>query len=314
MQKVRYKHLNSYLKDKFGERTLKVCVDAGFTCPNRDGTVSCGGCIFCGEMGAGENIKYRKQEILDSIKSQVTGFLNSYRGERANKFIVYFQSFTNTYAPNDELKLKYDTALSCSNKIVGIEVATRPDCINREVAQLLATYKDKYYVCVELGFQTASDEVGKVINRGYTTEDFERAVKLLHVYNIDVVAHVMIGLPNETSVDIKNTINCINDLKCEGIKLHSTYVLTGTKLEELYKNGEYESITQDYYVNRVVEIISNLNDDVVIHRINADPPKSMLVAPEWTTHKKIVLNSIERRICELDINQGDNKLTFGQLG
>lgn len=308
MEKVRYNHLNSYLKNKFGERTLKVCVDGGFTCPNRDGRCGVGGCIFCGEMGAGDNIKYRQKNILDSIKSQVCGFLDSYRGERANKFIVYFQSFSNTYDSLENLKLKYDMALSCSDKIVGLQVATRPDCINEDIVKLLHSYKDRYYVCVELGFQTANNGIGDFVNRGYTTEDFENAVELIHKYGIDVVAHVMVGLPNETSEDIENTIKVINRLGCEGIKIHSTYVMIDSGLAELYRKGLYTPITQDYYLNMVAFIISNIHKDIVIHRINADPPKDKLLAPDWVARKKVVINSINRKLSELDVIQGDRKI------
>ena len=246
MEKIRYNHLNSYLKDKFGSRTLKVCIDGGFTCPNRDGKVAIGGCIFCGSMGAGDLIKHRTCDVLKSIESQVIGFLNSYRGARAEKFIAYFQSFTSTYDTIENLKLKYDTALCASSKFVGLEVATRPDCISDSVAKLLASYKDKYYVCVELGFQTSNDYIGKIINRGYTTQDFVKAVELLHKYNIDVVVHVMIGLPDEQEKDIKDTINLINKCEVQGIKLHSTYVMKDTQLAEMLNTQNYKTIEQDY--------------------------------------------------------------------
>ena len=304
MEEIRYNHLNSYLKELFGERTLKICVDGNFTCPNRDGRVARGGCIFCGLMGAGELIKYRCDEVLKSISSQVIGFLNSYRGERANKFIVYFQSFTNTYDTISNLKLKYDTALNSSNKIVGLEVATRPDCVDEDVVRLLASYKEKYYVCVELGLQTANDKIGRGINRGYTSEDFVRAVDLLHKYDIPVVAHLMVGLPNECEEDIMDTVALINSSHCEGIKIHSTYVIKDTVLEDMYRKGEYTPISQDYYVRQVLNIISHLNKDIIIHRINADPPKDIFVAPDWILHKKIVINDINRNLKELNITQG----------
>ena len=244
MEKVRYNHLNSYLKDKFGSRTLKVCVDGGFTCPNRDGKVSFGGCIFCGDMGAGDLIKYRSGCVYQSIVNQIKGFLNSYRGERAEKFIVYFQSFTNTYDTIENLKKKYDTALASSDKFVGLEVATRPDCIDEEVAKLLASYKDRYYVCVELGLQTASDDIGKLINRGYTTEDFANAVKILKKYDIDIVAHIMVGLPKETIKSVEDTVDFVNKCGVNGVKLHSTYVMKNTKLAQMYEVGEYEPVSQ----------------------------------------------------------------------
>ena len=307
MQKVRYNHLNTYLKSLFGERTLKICVDGDFTCPNRDGSKSTQGCLFCGEMGAGDLIKHRTCETLKSIVSQVNGFLGSYRGERANKFIVYFQSFSNTYDTIENLKLKYDTALACSQKIVGLEVATRPDCISEEVARLLASYKDKFYVCVELGLQTSNDDIGNKINRYYSSEDFSRAVSILHKYKIPVVAHLMVGLPDEKEDDILGSVEFINNCKCEGVKIHSTYVMERTGLEAMYKQGKYVPITQEYYVDMVAKIVSRLNENIVIHRINADPPKDKLTAPDWVLRKKIVINAINRKLDDLNITQGDRK-------
>ena len=188
----RYKKLNEYYKEKFGERTLKICVDGGFTCPNRDGKCGTGGCIFCSEKGSGELIK----QSNESITKQVKDYLNSYRAKRANKFIVYFQNFSNTYDTLENLKKKYDSSL-IDDRIVGLSIATRPDCINEEIVKLIKSYSDKYYVCVELGLQTASDEIGRIINRGYTTKQFIEAVKLLNKYEIDVITHIMCGLPGE---------------------------------------------------------------------------------------------------------------------
>ena len=308
MEKIRYNHLNSYLKDKFGKRTLKICVDGGFTCPNRDGSKGAGGCAFCGEMGAGDNIKNRHKNILKSISNQVKGFLNSYRGERADSFIIYFQSFTNTYADISILKERYDTALDSSDKIVGLEVATRPDCIDENVAKLLASYKDKYYVCVELGFQTANDHVGDYLNRGYSTSDFVNAVGLLRKYDIDVVAHMMIGLPGETKEDIQSTLDVINNCGCQGIKIHSVYVIKNSKLCDWYNDGKYIPITLEYYLNAVAYVVSNLNKDIIVHRINADPPKDIFVSPDWMLRKKVVINAINKKLNDLDIIQGDRRI------
>ena len=171
-EKERYKHLNKYLKEKFGERTLKICIDGGFTCPNRDGTISTKGCIFCSEKGSGELIRCGSgNSIVEKIKNQVENYFGSYRSERANKFIAYFQNFTNTYDSLDMLKSKYDAAL-IDDRIVGLEIATRPDCINEDIVNLLKSYKDKYYVCVELGLQTSNDTTGILINRGYSSCQF----------------------------------------------------------------------------------------------------------------------------------------------
>lgn len=304
MEEIRYNHLNKFLKDKFGEKVLKICVDGDFTCPNRDGSKGIGGCVFCGSQGAGDLIKYKCNESIESIKNQVNGFLNSYRGERANKFVVYFQSFTSTYDTLSNLKLKYDTALACNEKIMGLDVATRPDCIDEDIVKLLASYKNKYYVSVELGLQTANDEIGKNINRCYSTSDFVKAVEILHKYDIPVVAHIMVGLLGETKQDIINMVELINKCHCEGVKIHSTYVVKDTKLHSLLENGEYSTISQEYYVDMVLEIISRLNKDIVVHRITADPPKEILIAPEWTLHKKRVINSINKNLKICHITQG----------
>ena len=220
----RYKHLNKYLKEKFGERTLKICIDGGFTCPNRDGSISSNGCIFCSERGSGEHIK-----SVPEICLQVQNYFKSYKAQRANKFIAYFQNFTNTYAPVNILKQKYDSAL-IDDRIVALAVATRPDCINEEICKLLKSYSNKYYVWVELGLQTSNDTTGELINRGYSSEEFSKAVDLLNKYNIDVVTHVMIGLPDESFEDLKNTVDFINYHNIQGLKIHCTYVVENTVL------------------------------------------------------------------------------------
>ena len=300
----RYKHLNKYLKDKFGERTLKICVDGGFTCPNRDGTVSTGGCIFCSEKGSGDLIKCANgTDTIDKIRNQITNYFSSYRSQRANKFIVYFQNFTNTYDSIQNLKSKYDAAL-IDDRIVGLEIATRPDCINEEVCKLLKSYTDKYYVCVELGLQTSNDVTGKLINRGYSSSSFTNAVSLLNKYCIDVVTHIMVGLPGESFDDIKNTVNFINMHNVQGLKIHSTYVVKNTKLAEMFFKDDYIPISFDFYMECLVYIITHISPDVVIHRISGDPPKDLLIAPEWCVHKKWVLNGLDKILRDNDLFQG----------
>lgn len=297
-QTKRYNHLNEYLKNKFGERTLKICVDGGFTCPNRDGKIGTGGCIFCSERGSGDHI-----DSTLSIKKQVEEYFKSYRAKRANKFIVYFQNYTNTYDSIENLKKKYDAAL-IDDRIVGIAIATRPDCINEEIAQLIKSYSNKYYVWVELGLQTSNDNIGKIINRGYNTRQFSRAVDILNKYNIDVVAHIMVGLPNETKNDIKNTVKFINNSKIAGIKIHSTYIVKNTILENMYLNGEYTPITLEYYLDCLTYIITHINSNIVIHRISGDAPKDLLIAPEWNLHKKWILNGFEKILKNENLFQG----------
>ena len=301
----RYNKLNEYYKEKFGERTLKICVDGGFTCPNRDGTCGTGGCIFCSEKGSGELIKQSNESIIKQVKD----YLNSYRAERANKFIVYFQNFSNTYDTLENLKKKYDSSL-IDDRIVGLSIATRPDCINEDIAKLIKLYSDRYYVCVELGLQTVSDEIGQIINRGYTTKQFVEAVKILNKYEIDVIAHIMCGLPGEdrdgknVPIQIKDTVDLINSFNIHGIKIHSTYVVKNTKLNEMYEKGEYIPLELDEYFEDLTYIITHLNPNIVIHRICADAPKDILVAPDWNAHKKWVLNGFERILREKDWLQG----------
>ena len=298
MEQNRYNKLNKYLKGKFGERTLKICVDGGFTCPNRDGTISTGGCIFCSERGSGEHIK-----SVNNISEQIQNYFKSYRAERANKFIVYFQNFTNTYDTIQNLKNKYDAAL-IDSRIVGLSVATRPDCINEDVCKLLHSYLDKYYVCVELGLQTSNDKIGNIINRGYNSIQFTNAVNLLNKYNIDVVVHLMVGLPTETFDDIKNTVSFINNHKIQGIKIHSTYVVKETKLANLYQNNQYTPITLEYYLDCVTYILTHISPNIVVHRISGDAPKDLLLAPDWNLHKKWILNGLEKKLKEENLWQG----------
>ena len=294
----RYKHLNKYLKENFGERTLKICIDGGFTCPNRDGSKGFGGCIFCSEKGSGEHIK-----IADSITKQVKNYFKSYKAERANKFIAYFQNFTNTYDTVENLKLKYDSAL-VDTRIIGLQIGTRPDCINESVVKLLKSYTNKYYVCVELGLQTSNEETGKLINRCYSNEDFTKAVALLNKYNIDVVSHIMVGLPNETMEDIKQTINFINAHNIQGLKIHSCYVVKNTGLEKMYREGKYVPLELDEYFKYCAYILTHINPNIVIHRISGDAPKDLLVAPDWNSHKKWIMNGLDKYLKENNLYQG----------
>lgn len=294
----RYNHLNNYYKKLFGERTLKICVDGNFTCPNRDGTLSCEGCIFCSKGGSGEHLKSKL-----SIADQVEVFLNSYRATRANKYIVYFQNFTNTYDSIQNLKIKYDSAL-IDNRIVGLSVATRPDCITEKIAKLLSTYQRKYHVSVELGLQTADDNILKSINTCYSTEDFEHAVSILRKYNIEVISHIMIGLPSESNESISKTVNFLNTLDVQGLKIHSCYVIDNTELAVMYKNGQYTPITLDYYLDKLEFVITHLKPNIVIHRVSGDAPKDLLIAPSWNLHKKWIINGIDKRLREKDLHQG----------
>lgn len=455
-----YNKLSDCLKDKFGEKVLKICVDGHFSCPNRDGTLSKAGCIYCSAKGSGDligkyrtgttndfsktsehgnnkntnndnnynynnnnnsnttnntsnSIVYRTNTSLKNITKskendkicnqygfiteQVKNYLNSYRATRANKFIVYFQNFTNTYDTIENLKKRYDASL-IDDRIVGIDIATRPDCISNEICELLASYKEKYDVTVELGLQTSSDEIGEKINRCYSDSDFINSVKLLRKYNINVCAHIMLGLPYEDrhkyfeyskklnltlkkantknlyskcnesknknlkqendeqvakisklktteletielkdkSSDFKNisvlnkstsvseicyyfdskkvlelaseelieTINFINQLDLQGIKIHSTYVVKDTLLEALYNQKQYQPLDIMEYLYYLVYAITHLKPEIVVHRIVGDAPKDILIAPEWNAHKKLVMNCFEKIMKENKLYQG----------
>ena len=257
-----------------------------------------GGCIFCSERGSGEHIKNTQ-----NITKQVQHYLKSYKAMRANKFIAYFQNFTNTYDTLENLKAKYDSALM-DDRIVALAIASRPDCINEKIVKLIKSYCDKYYVWVELGLQTSKDETGLLLNRGYSSKQFSEAVHLLNTYGIDVVTHIMVGLPNENFEDLKNTVNFVNRHKLQGIKIHSTYVVKNTKLARMYENGSYVPISLENYMECLIYVLTHIHPDFVIHRIVGDAPKDLLVAPEWNLHKKLVLNGVEKMMKESNLWQG----------
>lgn len=304
----RYNHLNEYLKSKFGERTLKICLDGGFTCPNRDGLKGYGGCIFCSEKGSGEHLHSKTSSkdidtICNDIQNQIHSHFNSYKADRANKFIAYFQNFTNTYDSIENLKRKYDASL-IDDRIVALAIATRPDCINEDVVKLISSYKDKVDVWVELGLQTSNDATGTLLNREYSSSEFTEAIKLLNKYDIEVVTHIMVGLPNETFDDIKNTVEFLNKHSIQGLKIHSTYIVDNTILNNMYKEKTYTPITLDYYIECASYILTHINPKIIIHKISGDAPKDLLVAPEWNAHKKWIMNGIEKYLRDNKLYQG----------
>lgn len=298
----RYNTFSNWCNETFGHPIHKICLDGGFTCPNRDGTVGVGGCIFCGERGAGEHVN-AKQTITEQAKAQLDHYIK--RKEKGG-FVAYFQNFSSTYAPVSELREIYDKAL-ISKEIEALAIATRPDCIDEEVVSLLKEYNKDRKVWVELGLQSSSDETAIRINRGYKTEVFERAVRLLKENGIDVVVHIIIGLPGETDGDFINTINHLNSLPINGIKIHSLYVMKNTKLEVYYNNNEYKTIGFAKYIDLVCYAISHLREDIVIHRLVGECMESLLVAPRWEEDKNSILQTISDKLEKENIKQGDNK-------
>ena len=294
---MEYKNLASYFREKYGRRLKKICIDGGFTCPNRDGKCSFGGCIFCGERGAGEHIDAdRSADACTSIREQVEAALSHASAE--DLFVAYFQNFTNTYADPDTLRQRYDSAL-IDERIRVLAIGTRPDCIDEEIAELIASYRTRVDLWVELGLQTSSDKTAKIINRGYDSEAFSAAVEILHRWGIPVVAHVMIGLPTEGDEELAATVSFLKGHRIFGVKLHSVYVMEGTVLAEMYRRGEYEPISREDYVRRAAFAIRELGDGVVFHRITGDCPRDLLVAPLWNTEKSAVIEEIRRRLGEM---------------
>ncbi len=293
---MRYRNLSGYLKEKYGARVRKICIDGGFSCPNRDGRCGTGGCIYCSERGSGEHI-----EPSLSIREQVLRALSS--ATEKDLFIAYFQNFTNTYAEPSVLKERYDSAL-IDKRIVCLAIGTRPDCITEEIAALISSYRERVDVWVELGLQTASDKTAAVINRGYKTEVYFEAMRILAKYGIPAVTHLMIGLPGEGDSELRETVSAINITRPFGIKLHSVYVAEGTMLAGMYRRGEYQPIERDTYIERAAYVIRNINPETVIHRLTGDCPPELLVAPMWNRDKNAVIQGINDRLSEENAYQG----------
>lgn len=283
-----YNNLSGYFREKYGKRMSKICIDGGFSCPNRDGTCGHGGCIYCGERGAGEHI-----DPTLSIGEQVRSALSAAKEE--DIFVAYFQNFTNTYADVNTLKERYDAAL-IDERIKILAIGTRPDCIDEEKAALIASYKKKCDVWVELGLQTADDNTAKIINRGYPRETFEKAMEILNKYDIPVVVHLIVGLPGENIYNVKNTVEYIQKYDLFGVKIHSMYVMDGTALADMYRQGEYTPISQDEYTDTVAYILKNIPSEWVVHRLTGDCPRDLLVAPEWNLRKNETISKIVEKL------------------
>ncbi len=291
-----YYNLSTYFREKYGRRLKKICIDGGFSCPNRDGTCGRGGCIYCSERGSGEHIDAEK-----SIAEQVQNALENAGDEEL--FVAYFQNFTNTYSPVNVLKERYDAAL-IDERIRVLAIGTRPDCIDENVCRLIAEYKTRCDVWVELGLQTASDKTAEIINRGYKRDIFEKAVRLLSEHGIPVVVHLIVGLPDEGLPVIKETAEYMSKFNLFGIKIHSIYVSKGTRLAEMYKSGEYTPPSLSEFVDGAVEILTHISPETVVHRLTGDCPKDLLIAPDWNSDKHKIIAEITSRLEKEGIYQG----------
>ena len=296
----RYNDLNTYFQSLFGCRVHKISIDAGLNCPNRDGTISTGGCIYCNARGSGTGAFGRGMSLTDQLLKG-KAFLS--RRYKAKKFIAYFQSFSNTYAPPEILQRRYDEALAVED-IVGLAIGTRPDCVNDPVLDLLQAYTPDYLIWIEYGLQSASDKTLEFINRGHDLQCFKDAIKKTSNRGIKICAHVILGLPNERRSDILHTAQTIANLGIDGIKLHLLYVVKGTLLETLYRQGQYKCLEQQEYVDLVCDFIERIPSDMIIQRLTGDPHPQELLAPQWALKKAETLSKIRNTLEKRDSQQG----------
>ncbi|MBO5149043.1 MAG: TIGR01212 family radical SAM protein [Anaerotignum sp.] len=295
-----YRSLNEYYREIFGRKAAKISLDGGFTCPNRDGTCGERGCLFCSAGGSGDFAENAALSITEQIENGKKQTSDKWKDPA---YVAYFQAFTNTYAPVEELRRKYEEALSCDG-VEGISIATRSDCLPEDVLDLLAELNQKTKLWVELGLQTSDEESAKRIRRGYPLSVFEKAVHDLAERKIPVIVHVILGLPGENRETILNTIDCVNRLPVQGIKLQLLHVLSDSDLAKLYEAGNYTPLTKEEYIALVGDCIAHLREDIVIHRLTGDGDKNTLLAPLWSLRKRDVLNSLHKYLKENNIRQG----------
>ena len=296
----RYNDLNTYLRNIFGCRVQKITVDAGLTCPNRDGTLSRGGCIYCNARGSGSGAHAKG---LSLTRQLIDGKNSLSKRYKAKKFIAYFQSFSNTYAPLPRLKRLYDEALTVDD-IVGLSIGTRPDCVDEAVLDLLQDYARHHLIWIEYGLQSARDATLAFINRGHDVQCFKDAVEKTAKRGIQVCAHVILGLPHENREDMLHTADTIAKLGIDGVKLHLLYVVKGTPLEDLYRKGEFKCLEQPAYVDLVCDFLERIPPEMVIQRLTGDPHPKELAAPQWSLKKTETLNLIRRELERRDSWQG----------
>ncbi len=300
IKKRRYTDYNTYLRSVFGERVQKIVIDAGLSCPNRDGTLSTGGCIYCNAKGSGSGAF--KHGV--SIKQQLElGKKIMARRYKAKKFLAYFQSYTNTYTSCKNMKLMYDEALSVEG-VAGLAIGTRPDCIDKEKLDLIESYTDRYLVWIEYGLQSAHNSTLKLINRGHDFNCFKKAVEITKSRNIKICAHVILGLPGETREMMLETAEILAALGIDGVKIHLLYIVKGTALEAMWRKGQYKCMEQQAYVEILCDILEILPANVVIQRITGDPHPDELAAPKWALNKNQTFQLIQKTLEARNSRQG----------
>lgn len=294
------KRLNPYLKERFNKKIYKIALNPLTTCPNRDGTIGTGGCIFCSKGGSGDfaasgsDIKMQIDEAIERISSKVP---------EETGYIAYFQAYTGTYGNPQVLEQKYMEAAE-DDRIVAVSIATRPDCLDEEILNVLSEIAKKKPLIIELGLQTSKEESVKYIRRGYDNYVFTEAVDKLRKIGAEVVVHVIIGLPGEDKSDVINTVEFVNMHDVQGIKLQLLHVLKETDLETEYMLGKFEVLSLEEYTDILCDAIEHIRDDIILHRITGDGPKKILIAPEWSKDKKRVLNYINKALSDRNIIQG----------
>ena len=297
----KYNTLTEYLQSRFHRKIFKVALNGNFTCPNRDGKISTRGCIFCSPSGSGDfagNKNDTLQEQFDEVKNII-----HHKWKDAG-YIAYFQANTNTYKPLNELKKLYEEAINLNENIVCLSIATRPDSITIETMDYLQELNKRIPVWIELGLQTINDNTAKLINRGYELSCFENTVNNLRKRSIEVIVHIINGLPFETENDMINTITYLNNLDIQGIKIHSLFILKGTELEKLYYETNFHMLTMEEYVRITSKQIAILRPDIIIHRINGDAPLNLLIEPKWSIKKLVCMNEIDKYLKVNNLYQG----------
>jgi len=305
----RYRTLNTHLRDKYGDKVFKVMINAGFTCPNIDGKVAYGGCTFCTTMGSGDFAGNPKDDLIKQFH-EVRGRMHT-KWPKA-KYMAYFQAFTNTYAPLEVLKEKYEAVLAADENIVGLSIGTRPDCLPDDVIDYLGELSKKVDLWVELGLQTIHDSTGKLINRGHNYDVFLESVAKLREKNIDVIVHIINGLPRETDEMMMETAKAVGQLDIQGLKIHLLHVMQDTAMATMLKKDRMRLLEQDEYVDLVVRQLEVINPNVVMHRITGDGPRERLIGPRWSINKWVVLNQIDDTLKGRETYQG--RLFDGNVG
>ena len=301
MQNNRFYSLNEFLRNKHGEKILKLSIDGGFTCPNRDGKISSKGCLFCSERGSGDFTFYEKGNITTQLLEASKLLENKWGTGR--KYIAYFQAFTNTYDSFETLKMKYEEALAFPG-VIGLAIATRPDCLSDEIITYLAELSKRTHLWIELGLQTIHEDTALLINRGYSLDCFETAIYKLAAHKIETVVHLILGLPGENKEHMLASARYIAQLPLQGVKLHTLHILDNAPLGLYYKKHPFPLLTEEEYVALIGEILTLLPPEFVIHRLTGDGARAHLIGPLWTVHKKQVLNHISHYLKIHDIYQG----------